>query len=340
MIQSTIIVSPRERYSSIISSLNSIFETVDKEVPIIVVEGGSSAFVKDEIAKLQKKRPFKHISLPYPVKPNEARNIGAKEVKTDFIVFADNDIEYEPDWLCALEKNAVEHCADAVAPLIFIGPCEQATIHHAGGILHIKENGQNPLLVEKHRFMDVPLTEVEAQLSSDEMIQNDVCEFHCFLMRKTFYDRMGCFDERYVTREQMDLALRCKDMGARVTFEKDSRVTYRANDPFNPVDIQYHLFRWADDWAVQSIEAFQDTWGVKLESDRIRFRWIRKHRESAIATVYPWVGKIGGKFFHRLFSNMLGKKIKFQCDAQRSTLGEPSVPHLPKARASALLNLE
>ncbi|OOZ40609.1 hypothetical protein BOW53_07085 [Solemya pervernicosa gill symbiont] len=331
MYKSTIVVSPRERFSSVIPSLKSIFNTVDDSVPVIVVEGVTPTEIRAEIKALQSERPFKHIALSYPVTPNEARNIGAAEVETEFVLFADNDIEYEAGWLEALERNADENDADAVAPLIFIGPCETVTIHHAGGKLHHERDGANLILSEQHRFMNVPLEEVEAQLSDPSMLENEVCEFHCMLMRKDLYDRMGGLDERLITREQMDFALRCMDMGTKVTFEKDSRVTYRAYDPFNSVDLQYHLFRWSDERAVESIKAFEETWGVKLKADRIRYSWIQNHRDRAIATVYPWPRKVlGRKFMRRLISQKIERRVREQFDMKRAKLGEKSIPNRPE----------
>ena len=94
----TIIVSPRERYSSLIYSLKSLFASVDTSVPIVVVDAGSPESVRHDIEKLKLIRPFKHIQLDYPLVPNEARNLGVKHVKTEYIIFTDNDIEYLPNW--------------------------------------------------------------------------------------------------------------------------------------------------------------------------------------------------------------------------------------------------
>ncbi|NRA37138.1 MAG: glycosyltransferase [Planctomycetes bacterium] len=330
MRKSTIVVSPRERYTSIIPSLLSIFNTVDKRVSIIVVEGASPDACKKEIAALKLQREFKHISVPYPITPNEARNIGAKEVATEFIIFADNDIEYTSGWLEALEKNADTNNADAVAPLIFIGPTENPVIHHAGGKLIYEYDGENRILAEKHRFMNTPLDEVESQIADISMLENDVCEFHCMLMRKTLYDKMGALDERLITREQIDFALRCKDIGARVTFEKDSRVTYLAYNPFNPVDLEYHLFRWSDERAIQSINAFQNTWKVKIDADRIRFRRIKRRRDRAIASAYPMTHKLLRRFIRPLLSNKLERKVKGKFDKERKGIAQPSTPHKPQ----------
>ena len=66
MSSTTIVVSPRERYSSLIYSLKSLFASVDASVPIIVVDAGGPKSVRQDIEKLKLTRPFKHIKLDYP----------------------------------------------------------------------------------------------------------------------------------------------------------------------------------------------------------------------------------------------------------------------------------
>jgi glycosyltransferase involved in cell wall biosynthesis len=154
----SIVVAPRERLTCLPSSLRSLFATVAADVPVIVVEGGSADNVRQELRALAAERPFRHIALPYMIKPHEARNMGFAEVHTEYVVFADNDLHYEPGWLSALEEHAVRHGSDAVAPLICIGPPKATTIHHAGGQLYTTGAGANIVLREQHRLMNEPMS--------------------------------------------------------------------------------------------------------------------------------------------------------------------------------------
>ncbi|MGH1352241.1 MAG: glycosyltransferase family 2 protein [Methyloligellaceae bacterium] len=295
--KTTIIVSPRERFSSVVQSLKSLFKTIPEDVRVIVIEGGSPKSVRKQLADLQKIRKFEHIPISYWITPNEARNIGAKMATTEFVAFCDNDIDYQAGWLDSLEKNAADNNSDIVAPLIFIGPNENGTpiIHHAGGDLSYKQSDDGIIIKETHRLMNRRLGDVEANLEQSAPIDNEVAEFHCLLMRKSFYDRMGGLDERLITREQMDLALRSLALGAKVTFEKDSHVTYLAKVPFIKMDIPYHLFRWSDELALKSIAAFENSWDVKLDSKRIRHSWIRNHRRRGVVSMFPISAKLFGR---------------------------------------------
>jgi len=334
-IRTTIVVAPRERFTSLPTSLKSLFATISPETRVIVVEGGSPDSVRKELKSLQSTRPFEWLDLPYMLLPNEARNIGGRLAKSEFIVFADNDIDYQPHWLERLEANADRYGSDAVAPLIFIGPTDKNLIHHAGGRLELLKKGGKQVLVERHRLMNRPFSEVEAVLDEEAPVTNEVCEFHCTFMTRAFFERLGGFDERLITREQMDFALRIKDLDAKITFEKDSHVTYMAFDPFNPIDLPYHLFRWSDERAVESIEVFESTWSIPLNHRAIRYHWIQQHRDRAWASAEPKAKLIGRYAWRLVHAAKAEAKMNALAEAARPK-SAPYVPPVPKCNAQKL----
>lgn len=333
--RTTIVISPRERYSSVVPSLESLFASISDEVRVIVVEGGSPEPVKESLKAIQSRRHFDWVSLPHLVLPNEARNIGGRMASTEFMVFADNDIAYQPQWLENLERNAIEHGSDAVAPLIFIGPSEKHLVHHAGGRLEFEVKAGREVLVEKHRLMNKPFAEIEADLDVLAPVENEVCEFHLTFMTRAFFERLGGFDERLITREQMDFGLRIKDLDAHITFERDARVTYMAFEPFNEIDLEYHLFRWSDHRAVQSIEVFEQTWGVKLNHRAIRYHWIEQHRDRAWASVNPKAKLMGRHLFRKLHANRAESELIARLESLRPQQA-PFIPAPPTRSAKAL----
>ena len=333
--RSTIIVSPRERFTSVIDSLESLFQTIPPETRVIVIEGESPALVKSALLDLKNRRNFDLVSLGHMVIPNEARNIGGRMADTEFIVFADNDIKYEPFWLERLEANADKYNSDAVAPLIFIGPSDKKLIHHAGGKLELIKKGGRDVLIERHRLMNRPFADVEEALDQEAPVKNEVCEFHCALMKLDFFHRLGGFDERLITREQMDFALRIKDLGAKITFEKDSHVTYMAFEKFDPQDLPYHLFRWSDSRAVESIEVFEETWGIPLNRRAIRFNWIQQHRDRAWASSLPKAKLLGRHAFRLVHASQAEKKMNSDAESRRPERS-PFIPSFPSASALTL----
>jgi glycosyltransferase involved in cell wall biosynthesis len=289
--RTTVVVSPRERFSPTIESLKSLFSTVPDDVPVIVVDGGFPAALRSELRELARERPFQHETREWLLLPNQARNIGTDLVQTEFVAYCDNDMIYEPGWLEALEAHADRTGVEVVAPLICIGPPAATTIHHAGGTLHVHEDKRGIHLKEVHNLMNRPIAHLaKANLPAIA----DTGEFHALFARTAFMRQVGALDERLMTREQNDFALRTKLAGGRVGFEPGAVVTYFAKTKLEPDDLRYHVFRWNHRDAVLSLDTFESTWGVYLERDRILKGWIERHRRRRIVEEYKtlrrWLG--------------------------------------------------
>lgn len=333
--RTAVVIVPRERFTSLAVSLRSLFGTVAADVPVVVVEGASPESVRAELRELQRERAFELVSLPYMVKPNEARNIGVARTTTEYVVIADNDIHYEPGWLEALERHADAHASDAVAPLICIGPPAATVIHHAGGLLSAERSNGRVTLHERHRLMDVPL----AEAGTLPEVDNHVCEFHCMLARRSLLERMGGLDERLITREQIDFALRTFALGGRTTFAEDAVVTYMARDSFDAIDLRYHLFRWADRFVVESLDALESTWEVAVDRDMYRFSWAAAHRARAAETTYPRLRRIlGPDRFRRLVVGRLESKVVAEQERARAGVTPSTPTPLPAERVTEVLD--
>lgn len=324
----SIVVSPRERFTSITDSLNSLFATIPSDVAVIVVEGCTPESIREEIKEIQNKRPFEWIALDYFVTPQEARNKGFENVDTEYVVFTDNDIHYEDHWLECLLENAEEHGSELVAPLICIGPPNASKIHHAGGrlVIRIDENDL-PHVTEQHQLMNRPIAEISG---AGLPVYNEIVEFHCFLGRTDYIRRIGPLDERLITREQIDFGLRSKFHNAKVSFEEKSVVTYMATTDYLEIDLPYMVFRWSDELAFRSLDVFTETWGIETNRHNTINNWIRAHRARAFATCYPEkVAQLGEKEFIEGFVRPREKelnKIAFATRADKSGEKYPTHP--------------
>ena len=112
----SIVIVQRERFSSITESLKSLFATIENDINVVVVEGATPKNIRDELAIMQKKREFTLISFDYFITPNEARNIGLNIINSEYVVFADNDIWYQDNWLKYLYENARKNMCSYINP--------------------------------------------------------------------------------------------------------------------------------------------------------------------------------------------------------------------------------
>lgn len=289
--RSTVVVVPRERFTPTIESLESLFATVSPDVPVIVVDGGYPPSVRAKLREMAQARPFHHEIRENMLLPNQARNIGTDLVKTEFVAYCDNDIIYEAGWLEALEAHADRTGAEAISPLICIGPPAASVIHHAGGTLQVHEDSKGIHLSMGHNLINRPIQDL-AKAKLPEVTESG--EFHSIFARTDFAKKLGDMDERLMTREHIDFALRVKLAGGRFGFEPRSVVTYIAKTELGPEDLRFHVFRWNHQDAVLALDAFEDTWGVHLDRNSILKGWIRNHRRRRIVEKFnglrQWMG--------------------------------------------------
>ena len=321
--RTVVVVVPRERFTSLPVSLRSLFATLPSDVPVVVVEGGSPDEIRAALRELAAERPFDLVSLPYMVTSNEARNLGIARTSSEFLILVDNDIEYEPGWFEALAEHAVAHGSDVVSPLVCIGPPPAAVIHHAGARLEATLVDGKVHLGDGHGLMDVPLADVDALPG----VENDVCELHCMLVRRSLLDQMGGLDERLVSREHIDFALRALVLKAKVTFAEKAVVTYMQGETFDPVDLRYHLFRWSDRFVVASLDALEEAWGVTVDRDAFRYAWAAEFRVRAAETAYPRLRRFLGK---QRFRRWVVPRLERRVVREQLRLRGPTTPSIPR----------
>ncbi|HMO07926.1 MAG TPA: glycosyltransferase [Paracoccaceae bacterium] len=336
-----VVVSPRERMTILPQTLATLFATIPADVPVSVVTGDLPPGITAALRQLLAARPFRLMACAGLILPNAARNLAAAGMETDFILFLDDDVALSPGALEALAGALETTGADAAAPLCLLGPKSPPVIHHAGGSLGLvpQAGGGAPAIHEVHHLMNAPLSQEADRMAAAGVQPNEVCEFHCMLMRKALWDRMGGFDERLVTREHVDLALRMACLDARAVFVPQAVVTYLALEPLLSGDLDYFLFRWSDRFVAASMDAIEDTWGLPADRAAVHDGFIRGHRARAIATALPALrrGVDEATFRSRIVPAVEADHAR-RTQALADALPRPLVPPRPdRDRAAAVL---
>lgn len=327
----SIVVAPREGFSTVLMVLDELLASTQSSVPIVVVEGGSQPWVIEALRDHSKSGRIDWIHLDYMPTPNEARNIGASATNSRYLIFVDNDIAFEHGWLEELIVVAEDHLADVVGPTICIGPPRASIIHHAGGILQGSIIDNNWSLYEEHRLKDLPF---DLDAVSQLPVEIDVVEFHCMMVRRSALEAIGPFDERLSSREEKDFALRCIDSGLKVRYAGRSVVTYMAKVPPKRHDPTYLLFRWSRTNALSSLETFEETWGVLLNRHKVLNLWIGGHRRRLMKIAHPWLDWIYPKRLGRWLANFLASR---EPRNPRPTSWKPRIPPPPTRTARQLI---
>jgi GT2 family glycosyltransferase len=308
----TVAIVPRERFSFAKTSLDNILATTTGDYELLYVDGNSPPDVRDYIARQAEAHAFRVLRREAYLSPNQARNLAAAHVRTRYVVFIDNDVLVSPGWLEALVDCAEKTGAWVVGPIY----CERlpvATwIHMAGGDARFTIRDGRRVLHEDHRHFGRPLAEVRPQLRREPTEQ---IEFHCALVRRDVFDRLGPLDEQlWSAAEHTDLCLAVREAGGEVYVEPDSVITYVPPPPFTKADRDYYMLRWSHAWNAATLERFRAKWKLADDDPALAFlaSWLDKHRRIAwhrVNRAARWLGATPARWLANNLINPLEKAI-------------------------------
>lgn len=259
----SVVVVPRERFSLAEESLDSLLAKTRHPHQLIYVASGAPPALIARLKARAREHSFQLLADDPACSPNAARNLGLARVTTEYVVFVDNDVSFARGWLGRLVACADETGAEIVSPLVLIGKHREGVVHLCGGEIRIEERDGRRLLAERHRNINRRLDE----LGPLQRERCDFAEFHCVLVRRSVFERIGPLDEELLsTAEHLDLALSVQQGGGEVWFEPGSVITYRTDGPFTFRELEFFRRRWSKDWNRRSFEHFARKWNLDRES--------------------------------------------------------------------------
>lgn len=277
----TVVVTQRERMSLTARSLESILSDRSEPFALICVDGGSPTAVRAYLEAKSAEEGFQLIQRQNWLWPNAARNLALPHVKTEYVVFIDNDVLIEEGWLRKLVRAADETGAALVGPLYLWSDGYSAPrIHMAGGILSFEETSRGLELFERHDRINESV-DVRSGLVRGAC---DFLEYHCMLARSSFLKDLGELDERIVcVHEHIDLALEARKRNLPIIIEPSSAVNYLAFVPYSLSDQDFYHWRWSETAVSASLAAFCQKWGAVEDGEALKdvLSFAAKHREDA-----------------------------------------------------------
>jgi len=266
--QTTIVVTIRDRLSTMPESLASLLENTPEPFELVYVTGKLPKRVRAWIDQEAAIHGFIHINGGRHMTPAESRNAGLACARGEYVVFVENDIVFETGWLSALISCADATHADAVAPLTCEGRPIHTTVHHVGPEQTNHDDfGDAPIGARDfdENFFLQGLTREEAAPMLGRRRTRYV-EMHCFLARRDVLDRVGGFDPDIVSKEYLDFSWAVGAAGGAIWVEPKAVVTFLVPSESDPVqfgDLRYFLLRWSTSWQRRSHDALRAKWGFK-----------------------------------------------------------------------------
>ncbi|RAM53247.1 MAG: glycosyltransferase family 2 protein [Hapalosiphonaceae cyanobacterium JJU2] len=308
----TIVVVPRERFSYSRESLESIYDNTDYPFKLIYVDGGSPADIKNYLQAKAAEKQFQLIRTNHYLSPNHARNIGLRQVNSKYVLFMDNDVAVTPGWLQALVDCAEATDATIVSPLVCQYLPLHTEVHCAGGESGVKVETKGETtrrrMIEKIYKQGRKVADVRPQLQRQP---TGLAEFHCMLVRREIFDRIGLLDEGLLnTKEHVDLCILVNEAGGTIYLEPESLVTYVPGPPLQWTDLHFYMLRWSDAWELASLKRLRDKWNL-TEDEYFQNKYKRLGWRRDMTIVNPLVRKIPlGKFGSRVLGKILREMDK------------------------------
>ncbi len=281
----TIIVAPRERFSYIQPSLDSIYCHTRLPFELIYIDVNSPRPIRRYLAEKAAEKNFTLLRSNRFLSPNQVRNLGLKYVMTDYVLFIDNDIHVSPGWLKALWTCAQETDATLVSPLMCIGKPLHERILMAGGEARffLERNGSN---VCRHIYKKCNLVNRSASLMKYQLYRRacEYAELSCMLVKRDIFDQLGALDEDlFNTYEHIDFCLSVALAGGKIYCEPASVVTYVPEAPRQWSDLSYFMLRWSDAWEAESLIHFHKKWNLHMDNTFIQhFRQLGWRRQQTL----------------------------------------------------------
>lgn len=322
----TIVVTQRERFALSERSLNALYETADEPFELIYVDGRAPAPVQAMLQRQAAERGFKLIRKEQYLPPNMARNLALPHVRTEYVLFLDNDVVFEQGWLSALIRCADETGADLVTPLVCIGDPDKpqaVRVHFAGGTISVDERADGRWMTDTHVLAETPFQSVRGTLTRS---RSDSVEFHAALARMDLIESIGQLDEELrATSEHLDLSLLAAKRGGEVWFEPASVVTYIVGKPLDRDELPFFCLRWSDAWATHSELSFFRKWNFAWDPQLLN-GFIRNHRTHGFIPLLRYLEpkfgwRLSQTIYRLLYDHYARKGLRHAPPATRQYIG-------------------
>jgi glycosyltransferase involved in cell wall biosynthesis len=263
----TIIVTPRDLFSTTEECLESILRNTSEPFDLIVVIGGAPVSIQEMLkSRFYKKARF--IYEPQFLNASQLRNIGLKEAKTRLAVCLDTNVFVRPNWLAPLVQCQIETEASEVVPLCVD---QDDSIHNAGNDLFITYRDGQAIGKMELRYCGQQIYDT-TNLKSSEI---DFGEVHCQLLVVETALRLRVYDERLREGIELDSGLTLRQAGCKIMFEPASVVClYYPLLLKHVIDVPLYRWKWEISEVMAGYEYLEKKWKIDFTSSGVFRRYL------------------------------------------------------------------
>ena len=270
--QVTVLVVPRDRFSSVIDCARSILAHTDVPVRIAFLDFGYSKRILRQLTALCKSVPMEIVSCGRTIPILGFKNYLPK-IETPYVAWVDNDTFVTPGWMKALLDRAALG-AKVIMPLTLEREGMDTDPRAIPLRNHISHSELRSVTVdgEQYVFEHKPFRRAAPEELPQEAHTIDFFELHAFfaetaVLRQLDYPAM-------VVREHIDLGIQLHRLGIDIWCEPKSQVHFdNIHERPRLPDLRFFFYRWAEPLIDQSHDLFLKRWGYRCYNEQFMKNW-------------------------------------------------------------------
>jgi Glycosyl transferase family 2 len=253
----TIIVTPRDMFSTTGECLEQIFTNTPEPFELLVVMGGAPERIKAMLGSRYGDRARLIFRSEF-LNGCQLRNIGLREAKTRLAICLDTNVFVRANWLTPLIRCQVETGADEV---VAVCVDQDNRIHSGGNDLFVTYAEGEAIAKMELRCVGQQVLEA-TNLKRSEI---DFGEVHCQLLVVETALRLGVYDERLREGIEMDSGLTLTRAGCKIMVQPDSVVClYYPIKLKDVIDVPLYRWKWDIPLIMKDFDYLKTKWNIDL----------------------------------------------------------------------------
>ncbi|HEY4320806.1 MAG TPA: glycosyltransferase [Gemmatimonadales bacterium] len=279
----TIIVVPRDRFSSVEACTRSILDNTAEPFRLVFLDFG---YAKRTVAALQTmcaSVPCEVVPCGRAIPMDAFRDYVAR-VETEYTAWVDNDTFVTPGWLTAMLAAARERGIRVMLPLTFEREGLDVDARRLSLRVHISHSELRQVSVAgtDYVFDYKPFRRAAREEVPAGPWTVDFFELHTF-MAETAVLRQIDFPSM-VVREHVDIGIQLHKLGIPIWCVPQAEVIFD-NIHTRPTleDLRFFFFRWSDALVDRSHQLFFERWGWRFYNEQFLKHWAFRRRVFSLA---------------------------------------------------------
>jgi hypothetical protein len=306
--QVTIVVVPRDRFSSVVECVQSILQYTEIPLRLAILDFGYPAKVLGRVKQVVGGRvPLEVVACGRTIPMVAFRDYVAK-IQTPYTAWVDNDTFVTERWISALLARAAAG-ARVILPVTL--ECEGLDVDKRRLPLrnHVSHTELRKVTVggKEYVFDHKPFRRAAPEDLPKEAQVVDFFELHTFFAETKVLKQLDL--PPMVVREHIDIGIQLRKMGIDIWNEPQA-VVHFDNMQHRPslADLRFFFYRWDEKKIDESHRLFRERWGYDFYNEQFMRNWAFRRKVYSVCR-YLGLPQKSADLVSRAFNKLLRKPI-------------------------------